>query len=290
MAYGGSTSAEIEIERLVQQHPSCKGLAVVIGSQDKPDKRDKLNGVLKDVDKMVRTFGQLKFAVLKCINYSQNCLFGVLRAVAAYKRYPSSWRRISFTFAGHGTANQIYTHDSAIDIYSIIDLFQPNRAPNLATIPKLFFFDVCRGESNMIPVVTARGGKNATKIAPSYGNCLVAFSTTMSFKAFEDSEGGVWLGILSEVLLTVDKSIFDVLVEVNKRLMEKYQDRAHHGYIQQPTVEGLVNEHVYLLQESLEGEITGKLIPYNFIMTYRHPFIGACKYFTTSNNLFKVIY
>ena len=42
-----------EIERLVQQHPSCKGLAVVIGSQDKPDKRDKLNGVLKDVDKMV---------------------------------------------------------------------------------------------------------------------------------------------------------------------------------------------------------------------------------------------
>ena len=243
---------------VIHHRPTARGLAVIIANTSGPQQgQNTLTGVEQDFVRMVYTFEKLRFGVLPCKDVSKEELMCVVHGVASFLDYPESYRRIVFVLSGHGIEHFIFTHDGKVDINGIVDAFQPCNAPHLGCIPKMFFIDVCRGTKPMRPVFSPRGGEEVTKIVPHFGNCLVAYSTLNSFEAFECQEGGVWMTLLSEKLLTLRGSIVDVLIDVNRALNEKYQDKNFWKIIQQPTFEGTLNEHVKLLVEA-ESDISGR--------------------------------
>ena len=250
-----------DLRQVISHDPVARGLALIIANQRGPLPRQPvLMGVMRDFARMTDTFKKLKFAVLSYMDISKVGLLAVVSEVATCRHYPQCYRRIVFVFSGHGRYHFISSHDGDIDINAIIAMFQPCVAPLLGNIPKVFFIDACRGHVSMQPVFAPRGGEDIqTKIVPPYGNCLVVYSTMYLYKSFECEEGGIWMKLLSEKLLTLRKSVFDVLVDVNSELSELYQDKAHWKIIQQPTWEGSLNEHVKLLEEA-ERNGLGKYI------------------------------
>ena len=244
--------------KVFRANPTAKGLALIATNQRGSQENQRpLLGVQHDYDTMMITFKKLKYGVFGMRNIPREVLMAVIHeACTADLVYPESYRRIVFIFSGHGLKNAICTHTGDILIKDIIEPFQPSSSPHLGSIPKLFFIDACRGVDTMVPVVLARGGKDETKIAAPRGNIIVAYSTWMSYKAYECSQtGGIWMNLLAQQLLESEKSILDVLIEVNRQL-QQLQYSPLKDYIQVPYLEGHLNEAVHFLQESKEGTCT----------------------------------
>ena len=165
-----------------------------------------------------------------------------------------------FIFSGHGDDGKIYAHDSDVLLQQhIFDPWLPKNAPHLATIPKLFFIDACRGNAADlgVPIISdsscpsgavAKGGR-----APSFGNYLLAYSTMPSMKSFEQPKtGGYWLQHVTRELQdesNIDLSIGDVLTKVNDKLLDE-MERDNCEHIQQPVLESTLRQNVYLLKEA----------------------------------------
>ena len=183
----------------------------------------------------------------------------MLEAVATFRFTPEyQYKRIVFVFSGHGRSDSVCTHTGDIPIAGIMDKFQPCNAPSLDKLPKLFFIDACRGDSTMQAVVVPRGGEDVpTKIVAPYGNCLVAYSTMRRYRAYESTDGGIWITLLAQKLLEVSKSIGDVLVDVNGALDELYQSPRLGNFLQQPVFESTLKESVNFLAEASMCLISG---------------------------------
>ncbi len=105
--------------------------------------------------------------------------------------------KMVFYFVGHGGKDFIQVKDGTIDINkNILDLFQPSNNPTICNIPKLFFFDCCRGcgDDGLVEVPP-----QAMEVHPSKGNMLVAYSTHYTYKSFESE---VTLGPVQYGLIT----------------------------------------------------------------------------------------
>ena len=239
------------VQTVCSDQPGAKGLCVIIANtQGNRSDMPLLEGVESDRVNMERTFKTLKFAVLSLKNRGVYDMMTLFREVARYPDYPPSYRRIAIVFAGHGIEGELCAHDGTIPIKDIIDHFQPrNCHSSIRGISKLFFIDACRGEREMELVVTARGGTAVpSKVVPQCGNSLTAYSTMEGYKAHEIA-GGVWMTELSVQLLQ-DKSILDIMTDINKVLLEKFQNPGMSRCVQQPILESTLTEHINLLKES----------------------------------------
>ena len=244
---------ERNIRVLCRERPEALGLAVIVANTRGPlHGQQVLQNVVMDQTNMKRAFERLRFAVVCATDVGKDAMMTLFHDVSTFSEYPPSYRRIAVVFAGHGMEGSLCAHDGTVPIEEIIDQFQPaNCHPSIGGIPKLFFIDACRGDLRMGMVVTERGGTVVpSKVVTRYGNSLVAYSTLAGYKAHEVAgKGGIWMSHLSEKLLQ-DKSILDIMTDVNGSMMDLFQSVGFQPYAQQPTCEHRLNETVNLFRES----------------------------------------
>ena len=225
------------------------GLAIIISNDYKTTaKLETLSGTIKDGEKMNSTFQFLKFETRQGRNVTREELMKMLYKVSQSSSLPQSYKCIAFVFSGHGLdANQLYMQDgSLITVQSIVESLLPKTAPQIGTIPKVFFIDACRGERTLseeaivVPrkaggKVQRRGGLDATFHIPPEGNFLIAYSTMPRYQSYElKGEGGLWMTSLAEKLRTSYESIQDILSETNRDLMEMFQAPEFRQSMMQP--------------------------------------------------------
>ena len=251
MAQAAAADIELLLRQSVECYSQARGLAVVVANETSSETRvapERLLGAGRDLARMREVFSKLKFVTICMLNATAKEIKDVVKAVAKFGSYPESYRRIAFTFSGHGDESCIHTRSERVSLEDIVTPLQPMHAPHLASIPKLFFIDACRGNQHDLGVMS-RGATEQRR--PSYGNTLVAHSTLVHCKAFEISKsGGVWMKEVGEKLCTVRKSVLDVLTEVNAQLMESYKHPNYEHVIQQPVVHSTLHEEVRLLEEA----------------------------------------
>ena len=243
------------LDELVKSKPSANGLAIIIGNETscKPE-HDPLSGTIKDLEAARDTFESLIFTTVPIWNASAREIIDIVQAASRYN-YPSCYRRLAFVFSGHGDANYIYAYDSAVPLQThVFDPWMPKKSPNLASVPKLFFLDACRGDAVDQGIFTPSGPipKGAGR-APSVGNYLLANSTLPTMKAFEKPfAGGYWMQHLARELRldrNINQSLTDILVRVNHLLIDELQN-SHYENIQQPVFESTLHEVIYPIKEA----------------------------------------
>ena len=234
-----------------------KGVAVIIGnSYTRVDvmKSRHLQSLpkapIKDTQSMKEAFDYLKFFTIVRHDLTQDDLIHLLHSLANFP-LPKSCQRFVLSFSCHGGDGFIYSEDEKkVKVNDIVAVFTPpNCKDYLAVIPRLFFFDTCRGDW-WDPGHAPRGGDERwqSKI-PSTGGMLVAYATTAGYKAFEGDDGGLWSNILAKKLVSSNDSIYDVLTEVNEALIDKLKIMEGPNF-QQPELLGRLNTVVRLLLES----------------------------------------
>ena len=247
--------------------PEHRGVALIIGNTysrqnvtlTQNDNQRQLSplpyGPIEDTEMMKKAFEYLKFFTIVKRDITQDELVSLLCSMANY-RYPKSCQRFVLTFSGHGGKGFIYSEDEkCVKISDIVAPFASSNCDKcLAGIPRLFFFDACRGDK-VDQGIKARGGdeKWQSKI-PSTGNVLVAYATTEGYKALEGADGGFWTSVLAKKLVSSPDSIYDVLTEVNRELIEKIQGLPGSSF-QQPELLGRLNTTVNLLKESGKNSV-----------------------------------
>ena len=239
-----------------------KGVAVIIGnSYTREDvlpiaKRElhPLRGSLRDADMFKKAFDYLEFLTIVKLNVSEEELMSFLYPLA-HNSSLKSCKTFVFAFSGHGGDGFVCSEDEKkIKVSNIVDGLTPKASSDpLVGIPRLFFFDTCRGEQIDSGFISRGRDEMWKHKIPSTGDMLVAFATTPGYKAFEEEKGGVWTNILTNKLVTSFNSIYDILTEVNKELIIKLQS-ARVGSFQQPELIGRLNSIICLLKES--GECT----------------------------------
>jgi len=219
-----------------------------------------LNGSLRDADMLKRAFDYLEFFTIVKLNVSEEELISLLYPLAQNESLKSC-KRFVFAFSGHGGDGFVCSEDEKkIEVRTIVEALTPKNSKDpLVGIPRLFFFDTCRGEQTD-PGLIARGWDEKWKHKIlSTGDMLVAFATTPGYKAFEEGQGGVWTNILTNKLVTSTNSIYDILTEVNQELIAKLRS-AQMGSFQQPELIGRLNSIVCLLKESGESRKLSELM------------------------------
>ena len=249
-----SCDIKTKLSKVVADYPQAKGLAIMVANEFSTQSRQQLKGTVKDLTRIQQTFTKLKFSTIAMRNVSDKEILDAINAVAGF-HFPKSYRRIAFTFSGHGDNGCVHTHTGPLSVDDIVNPLQPGNSPQLAQIPKLFFIDACRGRYHERVTLVSRGPDADTttehSLVPSRGNILLAYSTMPQCKAFEVlDEGGVWMKVLSEKLCTVQKSILDVVTDVNTELLKMYQDRRYRKCMQQPILESTLHEIVNLVEEA----------------------------------------
>jgi hypothetical protein len=241
------------LDELVKSKPSANGLAIIIGNEVscKPEHQP-LSGTIKDLEAARDAFESLKFTTVPIRNASAREIMDIVQAASRFT-YPSCYRILAFVFSGHGDANYIYAHDSAVSLQThIFDPWMPKESPKLAHMPKLFFLDACRGDTVDQGVFTPSGPvpKGAGR-APSVGNYLLANSTLPTMKAFEKPlAGGYWMQHLARELqldTNIHLSLMDILVRVNHLVVDEMQSPQ---FIQQPVLESTLNGSIYPIKEA----------------------------------------
>ena len=250
------------------------GVAFVISNDyDYTVKLKTLKGTHKDAEKMVGVFTQLGYEVVARKNLTLDELIKFVSEAAAFP-YTQSYRRLVFTFSGHGMIGEtLYDQygrsrgnasgklcsqeGQEIEIESIIDQFKPDKYPALGRMARLFFFDVCRGtEEDKGVTLQPRGmiGKGGQFLVPERvpkgGNILVAYSTLPNHKAYELGSGSLWIKFLMEGILNQSDDISVILTDVSSRLIEAYKS---FPVLQTPQCINQLTERVNFLGELLAG-------------------------------------
>ena len=249
---------------VVRKNPAKRGLAIIVTNDysSLPNKT-RLNGPRMDGERMQRVFTELGIATLRKHNIGEAELVRTLREVARLPMCPASYKSISFVFSGHGEkTGEVYMQDgNRMGVQEIVNFLLPQQAPNIGNIPKIFFIDACRGNEKMQPVVCPRGegctpaepvlevhrrgATDNTILVPPGGNILVAYSTTSSHRALENSDGGVWMKALAEKLRSSKETIETVLTEVRRELHVHYQNPGWRDNMQMPETINTLLKPVY---------------------------------------------
>ena len=82
---------------------------------------------------------------------------------------------------------------------------------------------------------------------PKDGNILVAYSTLPNHKAYEKSDGGLWMKLLAEAVMTQNDDITVVLTEVSSKLKKQCQS---YPAFQTPQYINQLTERINFLAES----------------------------------------
>ena len=250
------------------------GVAFVVSNDyNNTAKLKTLDGTHKDAEKMIGVFTQLGYEVVARKNLTLGELIKFVSEAASLP-YTRSYRRLVFTFSGHGVAGEkLYDHygrprgnasgklctqeGHEIEIENLVDQFKPDKYPALGRMARLFFFDVCRGteEDKGVPLqprgIIEKGGEFLVpERVPKDGNIFVAYSTLPNHKAYELGLGSLWIKFLTEAILHQNNDIAVILTDVSSRLNEAYKS---FPVFQTPQSINQLTERVNFLGELLAG-------------------------------------
>lgn len=253
-------SPKENLERLVSSKPDAIGIALVIANdyRDQPNHLRCLAGPHKDAAKAVSVFESLGTLVYEVLNATAEELRRSCQAVAEFN-YNPKFQWIVVVFSGHGKSDgEIWGQDgNPIGVQAIVSLFQPECSVQNACIPKIFLFDMCRGEEILESVLVARGGSIIKpEVLPKIGNMLIAYSALPNTRAFESKDGGIWLSRVLKHISEDENSICEILNDVNKEVNEAYQDPNYKDAstgrqaVQQPEQISTLLGNVYFLKEA----------------------------------------
>ena len=261
---------------------------------------DKLKGTHKDAERMAQAFEHLGYDVISRSNLMYGELINFISEAAA-SPYAPSHKRLVFIFSGHGmngdklfdehgrhrgtTGGKLCSQEGrTIEIENILDQFKPDKNPALGRMARLFFIDACRGSEEDIGVTLPlrtrgmfeKGGQFLVPDrVPKDGNILVAYSTLPNHKAYEKSDGGLWMKLLAEAVMTQNDDITVVLTEVSSRLKKQCQS---YPAFQTPQCINQLTERINFLAES------GKHIYICVCLSY----VAVCFMITIMQNYFCV--
>ncbi len=227
--------SRLRVEDTIKKfHDRC-GLAIIIANtyETAPlvdgEPVTVLHGCAIDAKNMEKAFTKLNFAPHVELNVSKDRMVSLAQEAANYA-YPANYRCIAFVFSGHGGnydlqspdkvhGNFIFSKDMmAVSTVQLIQGFYPRNARSIATIPKLFFFDACRGQKTMKTEVVPRGD---TLRYPPEGNYLAAYSNKPGYITHlpQGNSGSLWMSKLAALLPGCQQDIAGVLHEVNRRVV-----------------------------------------------------------------------
>ena len=232
------------LENLCRKNSEAKGIAIVIGISG-PE------GVELDVTNMASTFKELNFAVITQTDVTASELVSLVNIAAMYF-YPLSYKFIVFYFAGHGGVDdrnglpyvlplQVLEEKVYIE-QQIFSQFSVENSTSLQYRYRIFLFDCCLSSPS-----TRSDPENTSKKPKKFklearGGCLVAYSTSRSYKAVgNDYRGGLWTSYLHQNLkypLAISTILDRTHDAVKKESLES-------GRIQQPNYHSCIGE-VYL--------------------------------------------
>ena len=256
------------------------GIAFVLSNgYNSSVKLGELKGAHKDAEKMVEVFTQLRYEVVARRNLTHDELIRFI-SEAASRAYEPSYKRLVFTFSGHGVAGEtLYDkhgrrrgnasgklcseEGNEIEIEEIIDQFKPDKHPALGRMARLFFFDVCRGNEEDYGVQARgmdesihyyeRGGQFLVHDrVPKNGNILVAYSTLPNHKAYELQSGSLWIKFLTEAILNQNDDIATILTDVSSRVLKEFKSRSFPVFLI-PQYINQLTDRVNFLGELLAG-------------------------------------
>ena len=251
-------------------NPTSKGLAVIITNDyaDVALGRPKLCWTHLDGERMRDAFEALNFDVCWKRNINQNDIQRLWHEISSFSfDSVKHYNCMAFIFSGEGESKDgdgklIMQDDTTIDICdNFIAPVLPGNAKMIGDIPKIFFIDACRGDSNTetvdvparneathkrsVSIAISRRGNDLQKV-PTEGNFLVAYSTLPGCISNEYiGRGSLWLEILARHLMTSHETIEVLLTDVNMELLDFY--RTHNLEFQQPEKLSRLNERLYLL-------------------------------------------
>ena len=250
------------LHELVQQRSDALGLAIVLSndySSCEDVKLTTLKGTEADGRAMERACEQLGFAVYRQHNNVTQARVVSLLEEANKMEYPTSYKRLIFVFCGHGEeGGKIVTSEQRKVL--IVDIISMLSQDKLKRMPRLFFFDVCRGEKIdkgiVVPVSRSGNAMSTVRVSEAECNYLVAFSTINGYRSFElpkesgYKEGGIWMQHVAAKLASANMSISDLLISVNGELRELFDKHKEMEYVQQPEMTLRLNDTVNLVKEA----------------------------------------
>ena len=153
---------------------------------------------------------------------------------------------------------------------TIVEPLLPKNAKNIATIPKAFLFDACRGleitktvlvpKSSKVKKTLPRGGDLIDMMkVPEDANFLLAYSTMPNHKAYERKDkGGIWFSTLVDLIQKRVRlySLDDLLTEVNKSMAANMKGPG----FQQPEKFSRLHEVLCLDPQGLSSELMHPII------------------------------
>ncbi|XP_017762123.1 PREDICTED: caspase-like [Eufriesea mexicana] len=157
-----------------------------------------------DVKMISRTFRSLGFELDPCHNLSYSKIMEKVDELC--KENHKDCDCICFFILTHGSEeNWVRARDVSYQIRDIWKKFTADNCPSLASKPKLFFIQACRGTKNEKPVrgrsVTDSSKNEEIYNIPSHADFLYASSTVEGFNSRRDPEKGTWyIQTLCEVI------------------------------------------------------------------------------------------
>ncbi|XP_026748318.2 caspase [Galleria mellonella] len=172
-------------------------------------------GTFKDVDKLNKVFKSVQFEVSTHTDLQYS---NIKETVTAFiDRDHSNTSCICITFLTHGNnQGDLYAADRPFSLQNLTKLFEDKR---LATIPKLFFIQACRGDDvDDGNFVETDALSFKTYHIPSHIDFLTLYPTVEGLVAFRDSEGSWMIQELCKIIETHyrDYDILQLITLANK--------------------------------------------------------------------------
>lgn len=236
-----------------------EGLAIIVAHSGV---KDELKGVHVDYDLAKNTFEKLKFATLCLKNEPTVSVGAAVKVVGMYDAFPKSLKHVVFVYSGHGGDDTITDGNEPLLIskHIVAPLCSLNNiiSMELKHIPKLFFFDCCRGDSKD-PGISLKGKPSdetsqpiKLDVVPTCGNYFIAYSTMRTMAAMDginknSATGSTWINVLMKALTESRETIANILVNVTWGVInEMGKKREAFKHIQQTVVISTLRQHVYL--------------------------------------------
>jgi hypothetical protein len=272
----------LTLDSVFDAYPKAIGLAIIITNdyQKISDRHSPLAAAEGDGKAMEDSLKALGYAIVRKHNSTLALVMSLLDQLDRI-RYPPSCKRLAFVFAGHGrwrpdNGHELITNDGKVlTVNTLLMKSSPSRLSGgtLGDRVRLFFIDACRGNLQDEGKMVHRGGELAEEIRIStapHSNMLICYSTLDGFRSYEMNGKGIWLPLVAEKLLKCDKSINDVIIDVNVELKSRFQDKKKYPFMMQPEVICRLNEQVNVFKENptrgkqpLQGPSTKSIVHSN---------------------------
>ena len=184
------------------------GIAILVTC----DYNGSLKGTNIDGDEMMSTFDHCNYIAhpyaLRNEKATKDAIIQQVNKVSTeLSQYngESTDKVIIFAFSGHGTNEggfeQFLTTDNQ-RLHVMNEIVEPltKHTGAVADIPKLFFFDACRGNRRMTP--NERGGADLGHYFDkgSYENCCISYATIPEHVSYSGGNGSMWMPKLAREL------------------------------------------------------------------------------------------